>query len=577
MPAFLSTHFLTILTFVPLLAAAVVILMPKDQTKLIKTFVTGVFFADFLLSLYLWFGWDAALAAADGRGSAWAFEEGPWTWISSLGATYHFGVDGMTMLLLLLTTFLGVLASWCSWAYIQKREKEYYIWLLILQTGMLGVFCSLDFFLFYVFWEVMLVPMYFLIGIWGGPNKLYAAIKFFLYTLTGSVLMLIGILVLYFRTPVDAAGVHTFNLDAIFKMVAETPLPANLQWWVFAAFFVGFAIKVPMFPFHTWLPDAHVEAPTAGSVILAGVLLKMGTYGFLRFAMPILPDATIQWLPFLLALSIIGVVYGAMVSLVQKDMKKLVAYSSVSHLGFCMVGAFVLTSAGLKGCIIQMLNHGISTGGLFLLVGIIYERTHSRMIKDYGGLAKLMPVYAAFFMIIMFSSAGLPGLNGFVGEIIILLGAYQMPAGIAFSKSILFILVSGMLLGAAYLLWLYQRVFFGEVTNPHLEEQVKDRDMNGREWGYMVPLVLAALWLGLYPVPVLNKMDRPVEFIMKKMEPAMQRAGLIAKPALAPAAVIQPMEIKPQGWVPERPAPQGDAPAGAPQQAAAPVPAPVHP
>jgi NADH-quinone oxidoreductase subunit M len=584
MPAFLSTHFLTILTFVPLLAAAVVILMPKDQTKLIKYFVTGVFFADFLLSLYLWFGWDAAQAVADKAGSLWAFEEGgaanPIPWITSLGATYHFGVDGMTMLLLLLTTFLGVIASWCSWAYIQKREKEYYIWLLVLQTGMMGVFCSLDFFLFYVFWEVMLVPMYFLIGIWGGPNKLYAAIKFFLYTLMGSVLMLIGILVLYFRTPVDAAGVHTFNLDAIFKMVAEVPLPANLQWWVFAAFFVGFAIKVPMFPFHTWLPDAHVEAPTAGSVILAGVLLKMGTYGFLRFAMPILPDATIQWLPFLLALSIIGVVYGAMVSLVQKDMKKLVAYSSVSHLGFCMVGAFVLTSAGLKGCIIQMLNHGISTGGLFLLVGIVYERTHSRMIKDYGGLAKLMPVYAAFFMIIMFSSAGLPGLNGFVGEIIILLGAYQMPAGIAFSKSILFVLVSGMLLGAAYLLWLYQRVFFGEVTNPHLEEQVKDRDMNGREWGYMVPLVLVAVWLGIYPVPVLNKMDRPVEFIMKRMEPAMQRAGLIPNPAPAPVdATVQPVEIKPQGWTPEPPPLHGEVPAAQPAQAAPPpaAPAPGHP
>lgn len=578
MPAFLSTHLLTVLTFVPLLGAILVLLMPKDQTRFIKLFTTGVFLADFLLSLPLWFRWEQAQAAADKANSLWAFEEGPFTWISSLGASYHFGVDGMAMLLVLLTTFLGVLASWCSFSYIQKREKEYYIWLLVLQTGMLGVFCSLDFFLFYVFWEVMLVPMYFLIGIWGGPNKLYAAIKFFLYTLAGSVLMLIGILVLYFRTPMDAAGVHSFNLDTIYKMVLENPLPPALQFWVFAAFFVGFAIKVPMFPFHTWLPDAHVEAPTAGSVILAGVLLKMGTYGFLRFAMPILPDGCIQWLPTLMILAIIGVVYGAMVSLVQKDMKKLVAYSSVSHLGFCMAGAFALTSAGLKGSIMQMINHGISTGGLFLLVGIVYERTHTRMIKDYGGLAKLMPVYAAFFMIIMFSSAGLPGLNGFVGEIIILLGAYHMPEAMPFSKSLVFILASGMVLGAAYLLWLYQRVFFGEVTNPHLEEEVKGKDMTLREWGYMVPLVLAAVWLGIYPPPVLNKMDRSVEFIMKRMTPAMEAAGILPKPTVPPAAVaVQPVEIHPQGWTPERPAPTAAAPAPAPQPVAPGAPNPAPP
>jgi NADH-quinone oxidoreductase subunit M len=526
-------YILSVVTYVPLAAAFVLMFFPKAWTKHIKYVATGVFFVDFLLSLPLWFQWDQAQAAADATKSLWVFEEGPVPWITSLGVGYHFGVDGVSMLLVLLTTFLGVLAAWSGWKYIEKREKEYYIWLLILQTGMIGVFCSLDFFLFYVFWEVMLVPMYFLIGIWGGPNKLYAAIKFFLYTLAGSVLMLIGILVLYFRTPADAQGVHSFDLNVILDQVMLDP---SLQWWVFAAFFVGFAIKVPMFPFHTWLPDAHVEAPTAGSVILAGVLLKMGTYGFFRFALPILPDATLAWLPFLLILSIIGVIYGAMVSMVQKDVKKLVAYSSVSHLGFCMAGMFALTTAGIKGSILQMINHGISTGGLFLLVGIVYERTHTRMIKDYGGLAKLMPAYAAFFMIITLSSIGLPGLNGFIGEITILLGAYQMPSYLIFSKSLIFFLVSGMLLGAAYMLWMYQRVFFGEVTNHHMEEHVQGKDMSGREWGYMLPLVIAALWIGLYPKPVMDKMDRSVAFLMSRMKPAMEKVEA-AKAGLTPPAV----------------------------------------
>ena len=540
-------NILSILTFLPLLAAAVVVFIPKDQTKAIKYFTTGFFFVEFLLTLPLWFGWDAAQAVADKAGTMWVFQEGPHTWIASLGVTYHMGVDGVSMLLVLLTNFLGVLAALSGWEYIKSREKEYYIWLLILQVGMLGVFCSLDFFLFYVFWEVMLVPMYFLIGIWGGANKLYAAIKFFLYTLAGSVLMLIGILVLYFKTPVDAAGVHTFNLDTILQLAVDP----SLQWWVFAAFFVGFAIKVPMFPFHTWLPDAHVEAPTAGSVILAGVLLKMGTYGFYRFALPICPDAVIQWLPFLLTLSIIGVVYGAMVSLVQKDMKKLVAYSSVSHLGFCMAGMFALTNAGIKGSVMQMLNHGISTGGLFLLVGIVYERMHTREIKLYGGLAKLMPVYATFFMIITLSSIGLPGLNGFVGEILILLGAYHMSDALAFHKSLIFILASGMLLGAAYMLWLYQRVFFGEITNPHLQEHCEGHDMNRREWAYMIPLVIVAIWIGIYPKPVLDKMDKSVAYVMSRVQPAVQKAeaakGLtpppvkpIAEPVTPPADAMAP-------------------------------------
>lgn len=529
-------YILSVLTYIPLVAALFVIFfVPKEKTKFIKYFSTAVFLVDFVLSLPLWFNWYEAQSKAKGM---WVFEEGPFTWIKSIGVTYHFGVDGMSVLLVLLTTLLGVLAAWSSWSYIKEREKEYYVWLLILQTGMLGVFCALDFFLFYVFWEVMLVPMYFLIGIWGGPNKLYAAIKFFLYTLAGSVLMLIGILALYFQTGGINNGQNTFDLDIIYKLSLE---PA-FQWWVFAAFFVGFAIKVPMFPFHTWLPDAHVEAPTAGSVILAGILLKMGTYGFYRFSLPILPDATIKWIPFLMVLSIIGVIYGAMVSLVQKDVKKLVAYSSVSHLGFCMAGMFALTEAGLKGSIMQMINHGISTGGLFLLVGIVYERTHTRIIKEYGGLAKLMPVYAAFFMVITLSSIGLPGLNGFVGEILVLLGAYHMSAAL-FSKSLLFFLVSGMVLGAAYMLWMYQRVFFGEVTNAHLEEHTKGKDMNLREIGYMTPLVILALWIGLYPSPLLKRMEPSIKFVLGRVTPSIVK--VINEKGLEPPVIIQ------KRWTPE--------------------------
>ena len=548
-------YILSLLTYIPLAAALIVIFfVPKDKTKFIKYFATGVMLLDFILSLPLWFGWWGASSQAKGM---WVFEEGPFDWIKSIGVKYHFGVDGMSVLLVLLTTLLGVLAAWSSWKYIKEREKEYYVWLLILQTGMIGVFCSLDFFLFYVFWEVMLVPMYFLIGIWGGPNKLYAAIKFFLYTLAGSVLMLIGILALYFQTGALNNGQNTFDLDVIYKL----NLDPSFQWWIFAAFFVGFAIKVPMFPFHTWLPDAHVEAPTAGSVILAGVLLKMGTYGFYRFSLPILPDATIKWLPFLMILSIIGVIYGAMVSLVQKDMKKLVAYSSVSHLGFCMAGMFALTEAGIKGSILQMINHGISTGALFLLVGIVYERTHTRIIKEYGGLAKLMPVYAAVFMVITLSSIGLPGLNGFVGEILILLGAYHMPAFL-FSKSLIFFLVSGMVLGAAYMLWMYQRVFFGEVTNPHLEEHVKGNDMNWREIGYMAPLVLLAVWIGLYPSPVIKRMEPSIKTVMEKVTPAIDR--------LREAKGIKPANnvIEKKEWKSETPAAAEGQEAAAPEAGA---------
>jgi NADH-quinone oxidoreductase subunit M len=390
----------------------------------------------------------------------------------------------------------------------------------MLQTGMIGTFCALDFFLFYVFWEIMLVPMYFIIGIWGGARKLYAAIKFFLYTLAGSVLMLLSILALFFF---NDGGIEFLNIkglgnEATFSVLqfhnVGHLIPPTLQFWIFLGFFFGFAIKVPMFPFHTWLPDAHVEAPTAGSIILAAVLLKMGTYGFVRFALPILPDATKELLVPIVVLSLIGIIYGALVSLVQKDMKKLVAYSSVSHLGFVMLGMFALNPMGIKGSVIQMINHGISTGALFLLVGIIYERRHTRLIADYGGLAKQMPMYAALFLIAALSSMGLPALNGFIGEFMILLGAANSVAFGTIAYAV--IAAVGIVLGAAYLLWLYQRVFWGPLDNP---ANANIPDVNRRELGLMLALIALMVWIGIYPKPLFDFMDRPVDYIVQKVDP----------------------------------------------------------
>src|SRR5262252_7739905 len=419
---------LSIITYIPLLGAlAVVFLIPKEKTATIKAFATLVVAVDFVVSLPLW----------------WAFERGhdgyqfveKASWIPTLGVNYHFGVDGISLILLLLTTLMGVIAVVCSYSAITDRQKEYYVLLLLLQTFMLGTFCCLDFFLFYVFWEIMLVPMYFLIGVWGGDRRLYAAIKFFLYTLAGSVLMLLGIIALYFYNTTGFLGYKglgnaaTFSIEKLTAVAAG--MPVELQIWLWAAFFLGFAIKVPMFPFHTWLPDAHVEAPTAGSVILAGVLLKFGTYGFLRFNLPVLPGASqdSRVLGVVVPLAIIGIIYGALLSLyfvyTSRDMKKLVAYSSVSHMGMIMLGIFAMNPHGINGAILQMINHGISTSGLFLIVGVLYERRHTRMISDYGGLSHVMPVFATVFLIMTLSSIGLPLLNGFVGEFLILWGAFE--------------------------------------------------------------------------------------------------------------------------------------------------------
>jgi len=551
---FFREHLLSIITYTPLVGALVLVLPPfKGQDDRVRWFANGVAALGFLVSLPLWFWFDR-------EASGFQFVE-KGAWIPSIGVSYHFGIDGVSALLILLTTLLGFIAILSSWTAITDRVRQYYVFLLLLQTGMLGVFCALDMFLFYVFWEVMLVPMYFLIGIWGGARRLYAAIKFFLYTLVGSVVMLLGILAVYFHTrtidPFRETG--TFDVTQWYAM----GLPPGLQFWVFLAFFLGFAIKVPMFPFHTWLPDAHVEAPTAGSVILAGVLLKMGTYGFVRFSLPLLPAALNQhlnfwiWRPtilqFMVVLSIIGIVYAALVTLVQTDMKKLIAYSSVSHLGFCMLGMFALNPLGLEGSVLQMVNHGLSTGGLFLIVGLIYERRHTKAIAEFGGLASVMPVYATLTLVIFLASMGLPLLNGFIGELMILQGAFSANRVWAYWA------VSGIVLGAAYLLWLYQRVFWGKVTN---EENRHLKDLDLRELATIVPLVVLCFWIGIYPKPFLAFLHKPMQQLADIVQPGRFAAtgqvaaarpahgGTGAQASGPPATVLSEPEVVPESKAP---------------------------
>jgi len=507
----MESHILSIILFTPLLGAILLLFVPKENKDAIRWIANIFALAGFLISLPLVpMFWEKVTS---GDQAPFKFVEGAANnWIPSIGAGYILGIDGISFLLIMLTTLLGWISILSSWTAIENRVKEYYVWFLVLQTGMLGVFMALDFFLFFVFWEAMLVPMYLLIGIWGGPRKLYAAIKFFLYTLAGSVLMLLGILFLYFHHH-SVTGIYTFALESLYKTAPQIytdygPYAATL---LFLSFFFAFAIKVPMFPFHTWLPDAHVEAPTAGSLILAGVLLKMGTYGFIRFSLPFFPSVLTQggrvrfWI---MVLSVIAIIYGALVSLMQKDMKKLVAYSSVSHLGFCTLGIFALSPLGLSGSVLQQINHGISTGALFLIVGILYERRHTREIAEYGGISNVMPVYATITMIMFLSSMGLPLLNGFVGEFTILGGTFSQK-DIAGHSGWFWTAwaVPGVVLAAAYLLWLYQRVFFGTVTNPKNE---KLHDLTPREVATFVPLLIMAFWIGLYPKPFFRILEQPV-------------------------------------------------------------------
>ncbi len=493
-----SFPYLSFLVFFPLVAAALIVLLPRSAERSARLWATLAAAFQFVVSLPLW--WRVIPG-----NPGFQFEE-QLAWIPSIGATYHLGVDGVSALLALLTTFITLIASIGAWNSVEQRSKEFFALILALEAGMLGTFFCLDVLLFYVFWEAMLIPMYLLIGVWGGKRRVYAAVKFFLYTMVGSVLMLVAILALW-NLNKQYTGVPSFDLSAFYAL----PLKPDEQLWYFLAFTFAFAIKVPMWPVHTWLPDAHVEAPTAGSVILAAVLLKMGTYGFIRFAMPIFPNALEQCTPWIAWISIVGIIYGAVVAMVQPDLKKLVAYSSVSHMGFAMLGLVALNAQGLAGSMMTMLNHGVSTGALFLLVGVIYERRHTRAIADFGGLWKVIPVFSVIFLIVTLSSIGLPGMNGFVGEFLVLLGAFKANVWWAVAAA------TGVILSACYMLWMYQRVAFGPVTH---EENRTLTDLSLRERLMFAPLLLLIFWMGVAPQPFLDRMqptlDRTIEMTQSR-------------------------------------------------------------
>jgi NADH-quinone oxidoreductase subunit M len=495
-------HLLTVLLLTPLVGVLVLVLIPGLYKTAIRVVANVTALATLAVSLVLWRSVQPGV-------SGFQFVERA-SWVPTLGIDYSLGVDGISLLLVLLSTVITALATLASWK-IDERIKEYYALFLLLESGILGVFLSLDAFLFYVFFEAVLIPMYFIIGIWGGPRRLYAAIKFFLYTLTGSVLMLLGLLALYFLHA-QQFGFYSFEIAELMKL----NLAPAAQQWIFWALFCGFAVKVPMFPFHTWLPDAHVEAPTAGSVVLASLLLKMGTYGFIRFSLPLLPAASADRtvVEVMAVLSIIAIIYGALVSLMQRDWKKLIAYSSVSHMGFCTLGIFALDSAGITGSVLQQLNHGITTGLLFLLAGMIYERRHTREIAGYGGVAYAMPRFAIVFAIAAFASAGLPLLNGFVGEFTILQGVFAVNRIWAACAML------GIVLAAAYLLWLYQRTMLGSIRH---EENRLLPDLNTREMFIVVPLVIWAITIGIYPKPYFDVLEKPVAAIVARVHGTLER------------------------------------------------------
>jgi NADH-quinone oxidoreductase subunit M len=495
-------HPLTLVTFFPLLGVLVILFLNAEQKNLARWVALITSTITFAISIAVLVQFDASQAGLQ------MVVNLPWIQVAGWNIAYHLGVDGLSILLLLLTTFLTPISILSTWTAVEDRVKDFMIFFLLLEVGMVGVFLAQDLFLFYIFWEFTLVPMYFLIGVWGGPRRMYAAIKFFLYTMAGSVLMLLAILWL---------GIQggTFSVP---ELIAKDGIPANVQTWLFLAFAAAFAIKVPMWPLHSWLPDAHVEAPTAGSVILAGVLLKMGTYGFLRFNLPLFPTAAVQLAPWMALLAVIGILYGAAVSYAQQDVKKLVAYSSVSHLGFVMLGLFALNPQGIQGGILQMVNHGLSTGALFLIVGMIYERRHTRDMDAFGGLWKIMPIYGVMTLVVTLSSMGLPGLNGFVGEFAILLGAWDAGQNGAL-RSVLFagFAAAGVILAAVYMLFMFQKMFLGPVDK---EENRSLKDLNWREIVTLVPLLVLIFWIGLYPKPFFTLMSPSVDQLVRAVQTA---------------------------------------------------------
>lgn len=520
------SNLLSLTTFLPILGVLMLLFIPKDSKSVLRSVTFVVTVVTFIASLPVLIGFQ--------NNADFQFVENvPWIAAGPFAMRYNIGIDGISLWLVILTTFIMPIAVLSTWTAVEEKVKEYMICLLLLETGMLGAFISLDLFLFYIFWEVMLIPMYFIIGIWGGKNKIYAAIKFFVYTMAGSVLMLVALIFLYFKG--TAAGMTDFSLLHFYDLRLD---PAT-QTWLFLAFAFSFAIKVPMFPLHTWLPDAHTEAPTAGSVILAAILLKMGTYGYVRFAMPLFPDAAHRFTPLIATLAVIGIIYAALVAMVQEDVKKLVAYSSVAHLGFVMLGLFAFNEQGITGGMLQMLNHGVSTGALFLIVGFIYERRHTRLITDFGGLSKQMPIFATIFMIVTLSSIGLPGTNGFVGEFMVLLGAFESEI-----RWYTVIATSGVILSAVYMLWMFQRVMFGELDNPKNQKLL---DLNAREIGIMLPLIALIFIMGVYPNPFIEKMQPAINKLIAQTKTSSVTAQLpvdqvlpVGHPVVTPAPEQNP-------------------------------------